>query len=220
MKRAQISRKRPQWLAKLDDPSDERVLAAAFHAFAVKGFHGASMLEIATRARVSKKTLYERFRDKANLFRALLAWGCRNNLPEAPPPADGAPETALRAHAASVLLAMMRPESLALFRIVIAEAGRFPEIGRLFDEMTRTASAAIVKELARRLDAAGLYSIANRVAFAEDFIGLLRGDVYFRAAIGVVPPPSRDALIRHANRSMDMLLAAYRLSQPQGGKVP
>jgi AcrR family transcriptional regulator len=209
MKRASISRKRPDWLAPLDDPRDEEILGAAFHVFAEKGFHGATMLDIATRARASKKTIYARFKDKSALFRALIAWGIRQNLPETMPPDDGDPVRALERHARIVLSAMLRPESLGLFRIVSAEAARFPEIGRVFDEMVRRSSVAILSALADQLTKAGIATIRDKVQFGEDFIALVRGDVYFRVLAGAVPMPADTKIRRQAAHAVRILLAAY-----------
>lgn len=209
MKRAQVSAERPGWLARLPDPWEEQVLASAFDVFAAKGFDGAPMSEIAAAAGVSKRTLYERYTDKAGLFRALLAWGCRENLPEADPPADGDPVAALKEHAEAVLAALTRPESVGLFRIVVAAAPRFPEVGRLFDAMTRDASARIVALLYRRLKKAGVVAGGTAEAFAADFIGLLRGDHVFRAAIGASDPLPQVKVRAEAHRAMQILLTAY-----------
>lgn len=178
-------------------------MGAAFDIFAGKGFHGATMLEIANRARASKKTLYARFADKADLFRALVAWGCRRNLPDALPAKDAEPRAALERHALTVLRAIYRPEAMALQRIVVSEARHFPEIGALFDAMTRAGSVAIVEEIARRL------GIRERKNFAEDFIALARGDLYFRVLAGALPPPGDAALAAQARRSVGRLLEAY-----------
>lgn len=210
MKRAQVSAERPGWLARLADPWEEQVLAAAFDVFAAKGFDGAPMSEIAAVAGVSKRTLYERYTDKAGLFRALLAWGCRQNLPEADPPADGDPVAALKDHAEAVLAALVRPEAIALFRIVVAAAPRFPEVGVLFDEMTRSASARIVTTLYRRLKKSGAISGGTAESFSSDFIGLLRGEHVFRTAIGVVGPLPQENVRAEAHRAMQTLLSAYR----------
>ncbi|MDP3737244.1 MAG: TetR/AcrR family transcriptional regulator [Hyphomonadaceae bacterium] len=209
MKRAQVTPERPGWLAKLPDPWDEKVLSAAFDAFAAKGFDGASMAEIATLAGVSKRTVYERYKDKAHLFRALLAWGCRGNLPLEPPSTDLDAEEALVRQAEAVLAAMMRPESIDLARIVIAATPRFPELGALFDDMTRTASLRIVKALARRLARDGRIATANADQVAADFIGLLRGDAYYRALLGVAPVLPQPKVKVEARRAVKTLLAAY-----------
>lgn len=208
MKRAGISRKRPDWLAPLDDPRDEEILGAAFRVFADKGFHGATMLDIATGARASKKTLYARFTDKSALFRALIAWGMRQNLPEVIPHDDGHPERALETHARSVLSAMLRPESIGLVRIVSAEATRFPEIGRVFDEMVRKSSVAILDALADRLTKTKRATIRDKTRFGEDFIALVRGDTYFRVLIGAIAVPSDAEIRRQAAHAVRTLLAA------------
>jgi TetR/AcrR family transcriptional regulator, mexJK operon transcriptional repressor len=213
MKRARITRSPPEWLSRLEDPRDEEILGAAFYVFAEKGFHGATMLDVANRAAASKKTVYERFTDKAGLFRALIAWGCRQNLPEAPPPDDGRPLDALFNHAQVVLRAMMRPEGLAMFRIVAAEAARFPEIGKHFDAATRAPSVAIVEELATRLDRSGEVRIRDAEQFGADFIALLRGDLYFRVLAGAIPVPTNSQLNAHARKAVQTLVAAYASSQ-------
>ena len=161
-------------------------------------------------AGVSKRTIYEWYTDKAGLFRALLAWGCRQNLPEVDPPADGDPVMALKDHAEAVLAALVRPESIGLFRIVVAAAPRFPEVGGLFDEMTRGASARIVTVLYRRLKKSGVISGGTAEDFSADFIGLLRADHFFRAAIGAVGPLPQENVRAEAHRAMQTLLSAYR----------
>jgi hypothetical protein len=153
--------------------------------------------------------VYERFKDKAALFRALIAWGVRQNLPEAIPPDDGDPARALEHHAVTVLSAMLRPESLSLFRIVSAEAVRFPEVGKLFDEMVRTSSVAILSALADRLTKSGVATIRDKAQFGDEFIALVRGDTYFRVLMGALPIPSDADIRKQATRAARTLLAAY-----------
>ena len=56
---------------------EEEILQAAFDVFTEKGFHGARMLDVASRARASKATLYARYPSKEALFEALMAWSTR-----------------------------------------------------------------------------------------------------------------------------------------------
>jgi TetR/AcrR family transcriptional regulator, mexJK operon transcriptional repressor len=206
VKRAKVTDGRPDWLVRLPDPWDEKVLAAAFDVFAAKGFDGATVNEIATNAGVSKRTIYERYQDKANIFRALLAWGCRQNLPDAQPSDDVDAEEALIAHGQTILSALSRPESVELARIVISAATRFPELGALFDDMTRTTSLDIVKGLCRRLVQTRRIRKTDPDVFSADFIGLLRGDHYQRALIGVRPPMSQEEVPEEARRVVGLLL--------------
>jgi TetR/AcrR family transcriptional regulator len=58
--------------APLDPPSRDRILAAAAAEFAARGFDGAKVDRIAARARVNKAMLYYHFKNKADLYRAIL----------------------------------------------------------------------------------------------------------------------------------------------------
>ena len=212
MTRQKMQSRRPGWLAPLDDPRDEEILSAAFDVFTEKGFHGATMLEVATRAKASKETLYRRFENKVSLLCSLLAWGCRRNMPE-PEEIErlsaGDPVATLNSYAVTVLTAMMRPESLALYRIVVAEGERLPEVGRIFDSFTREPSIEMMRIISDRLVAAKICSIEDHGDFADDFIGLLRGDFFHKALIGARRLPGRAAINTHARRTMARLLKAY-----------
>jgi AcrR family transcriptional regulator len=203
---------RPAWLTPLNDPRNEEILSAAFDVFAEKGIEGATMLEIATRAKVSKETLYARFDSKEGLFYALLAWGSRQSAldPEAwAPNWEADPAAQLRSYAAACLIKMMQPESIDVQRMVIGAAGRQRDVAAVFDEVTCRASAAIVGKLAEALAAHGDVEIDDPVAFGNDFIGLLRGNIHNDALLGVGARLSEAALTAHAHRAMDRLLKAY-----------
>src|SRR5689334_7120715 len=97
----------------------ERVLDAAFSVFAERGYAGASTLEIATRAKVSKRELYALFKNKEVLFAA----GIEANAPlmqipaELPAIADrGALAAALREYGVMTVSRVSDPGVLAAFR--------------------------------------------------------------------------------------------------------
>lgn len=203
---------RPDWLAPLNDPRDEEILSAAFDVFTEKGFRGATMLEVATRAQASKVTLDRRFESKESLLCSLLAWGCRRDVLE-PEEIErmtaGDPVETLNAYALTTLTVMMRPEALALYRIVVAEGGRLPEVGRIFDSFTREPCIEMMRIIGARLVVVEICAIDNHDEFADDFIGLLRGDFFHRAVIGAGRLPRRAAIEAHARRSTTRLLKAY-----------
>jgi AcrR family transcriptional regulator len=63
--------KQPKWQRRAEDRPRE-ICAAALKAFAEKGFAATKLDEIAKRAGVSKGTLYLYFKDKEQLFRAVV----------------------------------------------------------------------------------------------------------------------------------------------------
>ena len=117
---------RPDWLAPLDDPRDEEILAAAFDVFVDKGCMAQTMLNVARRRGASKETLYARFDSKEGLSYPLLAWnpdpvefpgtGRRYRLLF---PSGRSAETT----DAVILTTLARPEALAVYRVAVSEAG-------------------------------------------------------------------------------------------------
>lgn len=203
---------RPAWLPALSDPRNEAILSAAFDVFQEKGLHGATMLEIATAAKVSKETLYARFDNKEGLFYALLAWGSERmmvDLANLEQQIDADPVGALKDFATACLTKMMHAESIEISRIVISEARRMPEIARVYDEFTCKTTTAMLDRVVDALEAKGLARIGDRPAFADAFIGLLRGNMHHHVTIGVAPPPTPEALEAQANRAVAYLLRIF-----------
>ena len=195
---------------------DEEILRAAYAVFTEKGFHGATMLDVASRARASKTTLYARFESKEALFQALIAWGTRQGTDALDAIVDNQaldPLASLHLFAAQVLSQMMQPEKLALFRIAVAEGGRLPEIGRIFSRYTRDHGVRSGQKLAKRLVEQGLIEIGDPEEYGHSFIGLLQGELFMRALLGSAPPPTAREIERHARRAMTRLVHAFAPSR-------
>ncbi len=117
-----------------------QILEAAFAAFIENGYAGTRMDDIARRAGVSKGTLYVYFQTKADLFRAmahsftdpLMKSGIAFDPAENPCPVDLLRRFLDRGYE----LIVDNPQAIEFFRLMIAEAGRVPEIAAFFaDEM-------------------------------------------------------------------------------------
>ena len=206
-----------------EDPRDEEILRAAFAVFTQKGFHGATMLEVASRARASKTTLYARFESKEELFQALVAWGTQQGAGKLDAIARDQtldPLKALHLFAAAVLALMLQPEKLALFRIAVAEGERVPEVGRILSRFTRDHGLKLGQVLAKRLVEEGIIAIDDPEEYGHSFIGLLQGELFTRALLGAIPPPGAKEIERHAHRAVTRLVRAFAPSRNrvrQGG---
>src|ERR1700739_3917900 len=105
-------------------PIRERILKAAFSLFAESGFSTTSMLDIVTRARVSKRDLYALFNNK----HAVLAAGIRERAQRMRRPLGMTPvpqtrdalATLLVEFGISILKTVCQPEVLTVFRLTIA----------------------------------------------------------------------------------------------------
>jgi TetR/AcrR family transcriptional repressor of mexJK operon len=112
---------------------DERLLEVAGAMFTRRGFDGTSIDAVADAARMSKRTVYRRYRDKDALFSAVLRrliarWlmpirdfhSSKREL-----------EPMLLDFARHFLESALAPQAVAIYRIIIAESERRPEFGRL-----------------------------------------------------------------------------------------
>jgi len=190
----------------------EEILQAAFDVFTEKGFHGATMLDVASRARASKTTLYAHYPSKEALFEALMAWATRQGTATLDAiAADDTqdPLTALHRFAAQLLALMLQPKKLALFRIAVAEGGRLSAVGRTYSAFTRDHGIERVRMIVARLSKLGALEIDDRAEFGHSFIGLLQGELFMRALLGTIPAPGREEIDRHARRAITRLMRAY-----------
>ena len=161
-----------------------RILDAAFEVFAAQGFSGASMDEIARRAGVSKPTLYTYFGDKEGLFTALLDVQ-KTDLLSPLERRDGQDmvETLLDFGMKYAAFAL-DPNIVAFGRMVIAEATRFPGIGKLY---LAAGPERALNGIIRYMDAMrerGRLDFEDSELAAEDFWSLIlstpRGIAHFR----------------------------------------
>ena len=119
------------------EPASNRVIRAARALFLARGFDGVSVDEIARQARVSKPTIYSHFNGKAGLFVSILEQACQKlTEPLLPGSAAARPiAEVLHEHARQHTRAVLTPEVIALHRLFIAEAPKFPELSRRYFAM-------------------------------------------------------------------------------------
>lgn len=188
------------------------ILAAATGIFLDVGYGTATMDEIAARAGVSKQTIYHHFGSKEMLFAAIVEERCEQFL--APIAAfdleqDDFPGT-LRALAADFMERVLSPSSLALHRLVVAEAARFPELGRLSYEC---GPQRIVKDLARFLETQaqrGTLAVPDPELSAEQFYGILLGFRQLHAILCNDDQISRAGLAAHVEQAVRIFLDGHR----------
>jgi len=189
----------------------ERILTAAFEAFQERGYAATSTLEIATRARVSKRELYTLVGNKQKML--IAAIGERAKRLQAP--AD-MPILRDRATLAQVLTAfgtqlvreVSDPTVVAVFRLAIAEAIQAPEVARTLDSIGRETSRAALRHIMSESRAAGL--IDGRPAdLAAQFFGLLWRDLMMSLLLGVAERPNPRAIETRARDAAEAFLGLH-----------
>jgi TetR/AcrR family transcriptional regulator, mexJK operon transcriptional repressor len=204
---------RPAWLAPLSDPRNEPILMAAFQMFVEKGFAGATMLDIATCAKVSKETIYDRFENKDGLFYALLAWAGRqtgvdpSGYGEAVVAAD--PVAALEQFAVATWVKMSRAEAIDITRVAFGEARRNREVAAEFQALVTAGSQDVLPRIVAALNAQGLARIDDFDEFYHAFVGLLKGCLHQAILLGAAEIQPEPEATAWAQRSVRRLLKAF-----------
>lgn len=166
-------------------PKQQCIVDAATRVFLEHGFHAASMQQIAAEAGVSKQTIYNNFGSKDALFAAIITQRCRVLLAtlDHPPEAADCVPSALRHFARTLLDLMLEPQTLALHRLIIAEAGRFPRIGELYFEIGPARGHALLADYLRTLEKRGLLRVPDPELAAQQFTSALVGYIRTRALV-------------------------------------
>ena len=175
--------------------------------FLRNGFAATSIESISAKAGVSKRTLYARFPDKDAVFLAVVQRLIGTWLTGFDAAMEGAPslETALLTAGRHMLAVAMTPSALALYRLVVAEAGRFPDLAvALRDGGARVGIERLCRLLQRyRPDA----SPADLAFLAEQFQHLVLAGPQARA-LGLGERLDDDALAAWCQASAVMFLRA------------
>ena len=186
--------------------TEGRILDVARALFFRQGFAATSMEQVAAVAGISKRTLYARFRDKAALFHGVVdrqVSGWRGSFEAGAKAPDTLPDALLEA-AHGILHVALEPEALALHRIVVAEAERFPELARTLAS-TSAAGMEWVAALLARFPAGARLSPERRMFAAEQFLLLVVSGPR-RRALGLGRPFDPAGLATWAERSVALFL--------------
>ena len=180
--------------------------------FMEQGFAAATTLDIATRAKVSKRELYALVGNKEEMLAICIAErGNRMRLPpNFPAPSDRASlRTALRLYGATLMREITDPDVLAVFRLGIAEARRSPGIARSLNANGRTPAKAALVGLLESARAANLLAEGSLDAMVSHFLGLLWGDLMVWILLGHDKPPTAAEIERRAEDAATLFLQLH-----------
>jgi TetR/AcrR family transcriptional regulator, mexJK operon transcriptional repressor len=194
------------------NPKVRQIVDAAARLFMADGYGATSMDSIAREAGVSKATLYAYFADKAALFAAIISIECERKAHFMWD--DSADRQDVRGMLERVAQAALRfgteAETLSIYRIVVGETGRFPELGRVFYETGPRRVLSRLSEFLREASEKGLLDIPEPRLAAEQFIGMVRGAHYLRRLLRIEEETEAPSPERIVESAVEVFLKAYR----------
>ncbi len=187
----------------------QATVQAATDLFLEQGYERTSLQQIAKRADVSTATLFKRYPTKASLFEAMVEafWTVENACGGAMP--TGSPHSGLHKIGLDYARRMRAPQMAAIYRLIIAEALRFPDLGQmLFDK----GKGPYLDWLNAYLDAevkAGALAVPDIPNTSRAFLATIAGQVFWPEL--VVPGcGGTDADVEAVvDQAVAMMLATY-----------
>jgi AcrR family transcriptional regulator len=181
----------------------DRILGAAFEAFTGEGYAETSTLDIAKRAKVSKRDLYANFGSKHAVLVACIKRRTERMqlLPDLPAPRNRQMLAAtLTAFATNLIRETTDASVIAAFRLAIAEASRSPEIAQTLDAAGRGRARDTLAQLLANAQSSGLLGPGDPVEMTAQYFGLLWEGLQVGLLLGVAPAPGpAEAELRAGN---------------------
>src|SRR5579864_4638236 len=191
----------------------DRILEAAFAAFMQSGYAATSTLEIATRARVSKRELYALVGNKQEMLIACISERASRLRVAADLPVPRDRETleqVLASFGTQLVREISDPAVIGVFRLAIAEAVHAPEVARALDSIGRETSRVALRDIMARAQASGVLD-GRPAELADQFGSLLLGDLMISLLLGVAKRPGSREI---AKRARDAAAAFLQLHTP------
>jgi AcrR family transcriptional regulator len=189
----------------------KRILGAALSAFMEGGFAQTSTLEIATRARVSKRELYALFGNKETMLVACITERAQRLKAPADLPELRDRETLaklLTAFGTKLLTETTDPVVVAVFRLAISETVHAPKVAQALDSIARKPTRDSLRAIMANASSAGLLG-GDPDAMTEQFLGLLWGDLMSGLLLQVTDRPNAGEIARRASDATTAILHLY-----------
>jgi len=164
-----------------------QIEAAAQSVLIDRGYAGASMLEVAKRAKASNETLYRWYGDKSGLFASIVARNAAAGIAhlEKALRQDGPLDEKLARFGEALLRGILSDSAVELNRAAAADPTG--DLGKTIATHGRDTVVPMLEKLLSSQPALGVFDSAGDAA--ETFIFLLVGDMQARRAIGQLPEP-------------------------------
>jgi len=178
------------------------ILRAARPILLRDGLGGTTLDRVAAEGGINKMTLYRHFPNKEALFEGLVVAMCeymRDGLENAPLADIHKPVPDRLAHELLAFTsALIEPDALALYRLIVADGWRFPNLARVFDQ---SGMRVIRQRIAELLETGGV-PVTRSMQAAGEVVALSLGDAYQRAVLGIVEESDDDAFAQQIEAAL------------------
>jgi TetR/AcrR family transcriptional regulator, regulator of autoinduction and epiphytic fitness len=185
------------------------VVRAAMELFLEQGYERTSLQQIGKRADVSTATLFKRFPTKAALFEAMVEdiWAVPPPCPEKALSEN--PAIGLRKMGVSYALLLRSPDMQAIYRLIISEAPRFPDLGHTVYDRAKGPFLKRLQDYLLAQAVAGRLVIDNVEAASNQFLAVITGQSFWPELIGRGCGGTNEDVEQVVEEAVKLMLARY-----------
>jgi TetR/AcrR family transcriptional repressor of mexJK operon len=192
-----------------EEARSDALFSAATRVFLREGYGLASIDKVASEAGVSTRTIYERFRNKADLLAGVITRLVDRDMATVPATAELDrldPKDALTAIAQAITSRARDPESIALFRIVATEAYRFPELAAKMRDSSKRRWDSAVANYFRSQIKRGTLALADPDRAAVLFMQMICAELHDCLLFGSAEAMAQRDFMPHVKQVIDVFL--------------
>jgi len=192
----------------LAEKKQSKILEVATNLFLERGYHAVSLDDILDRVGGSKTTLYSYYGGKEGLFSAIIQASVREKLArlQEVDVANLDPKAGLTKIGRVFLSAISERTGESLYRIMIAEAERFPQLASEFYAAGPQLVIKLIKGNLETWQKKGLLRPGDSETLAVHFIGIVLGNFNVKALLGLYSPPTEKEMENWIAASVTLFL--------------
>ncbi|QDF28679.1 TetR/AcrR family transcriptional regulator [Halarcobacter anaerophilus] len=185
----------------------EKILEAAANSFYSYGYSATSVDDIIKQVGGSKRTIYKEFGNKEGIFKELILTNTDDIIKALEN--ENFENKTLKSNLAhfgfTLVKAYMQPKMLGIFKVILIESNRFPELAKLFFENGPQKVIKILDKIFK--DAVDSKEIETYdIRDIDSFVGMLRGNLHFRVLLALEEIPSPDIIDAHVKSVVELFL--------------
>ena len=184
------------------------ILAAATEVFLEAGYEGASIDAVIARVGGSKRAIYSYFGNKEGLFAAIVTENVAQVMAALEPEelAGHDLRSTLLDFARHLMRAQMSPTVLAVYRTVVAESARFPELAKVFYDSGPGRASARLAEVFADYRQRGEIALEDCARAADQFVGMIRDNRHLETVLGLRRPADAREIERAVQQAVSTFL--------------
>lgn len=189
----------------------EAIVDVAYRSFMEQGYAATSMSAIAAELGGSKATLWNYFPSKELLFAAVMDRGVETFQTNIARELNGQGdlEEILGRFARAFLRKITAPDGIKLYRMIVAEAGRFPELGRIFQERAVGRTRAVLAGYLAGVMASGKLRAGDPLNAAYQLLGLCTIGTQQQMLFGQIEQALPETIELEGRAAVTLFLRAY-----------